>query len=121
MITYAPRLKKDLDLLEAHTLWAINNEAALTLTYKECAKDPVTGKRVVARIPEHQEYDVIIRTVEPYDIECNANGDLYMRVLDRTQRAPRSYRLDRVLMYTVHGANSRVLDHSEKVEVSAHA
>jgi hypothetical protein len=117
MITYAPRLKRDLEALEARVLWAIDNEAALTLTYKELAKDPLTGKRVVARIPEHQEYEMIVRTVEPYDIEVNATGDLYMRVLDRTKRQPRSYRLDRVLMYSVHTANSRVLDH-EKVETS---
>ena len=56
MPTYAPRLKKDLDVLERHVLWSIDNEAALTITYREFAKDPVTGKRIVARIPEHQEY-----------------------------------------------------------------
>lgn len=118
MLHFYPRVKKDLDVLEQHVLWAIDNEAALTLTYKELAKDPVTGKRVVARIPEHQEYDLIVRTVEPYDIEVNSKGDLFMRVLDRTHRAPRSFRLDRVLMYSVHSANSRMLDHSTKVEVS---
>lgn len=119
MPTYAPRLKKDLDLLERHVLWMIENNAAVTITYREFAKDPVTGKRIVERIPEHQEYDTVVRTVEPYDIEVNANGDLYMRTLDRTKRAPRSYRLDRVLMYTTHPADSRVLQHdvSESVGV----
>lgn len=112
MPTYAPRLKKDLDLLERHVLWMIENESVVTLTYREFAKDPVTGKRMVARIPEHQEYEVVVRTVEPYDIEVNATGDLYMRTLDRTKRAPRSYRLDRVLMYTTHPAHSRVLEHN---------
>lgn len=121
MPTYAPRLKKDLDLLERHVVWSIDNEAALTITYKEIAKDPVTGKRVVARIPEHQEYDTIVRTVEPYDIEVNATGDLYMRTLDRTKRAPRSYRLDRVLMYTTHPTNSRVLDHQVQEAVATNA
>lgn len=114
MLHYAPRLKKDLELLERHAVWAIDNEAALTITYKELAKDPVTGKRVVARIPEHQEYDIVVRTVEPYDMEVNATGDLYMRTLDRTRRKPRSYRLDRVLLYTIHPANSRVLAHQEE-------
>lgn len=114
MPTYAPRLKKDLDLLERHVLWMIENEAAVTITYKELAKDPVTGKRIVARIPEHQEYDVIVRTVEPYDLDVSAEGNLYMRTLDRTRRKPRSYRLDRVLMYTTHPANSRVLNHQEE-------
>ena len=121
MPTYAPRLKKDLDVLERHVVWSIDNEAALTITYREFAKDPVTGKRVVARIPEHQEYDTIIRTVEPYDIEVNATGDLYMRTLDRVKRAPRSYRLDRVLMYTTHPANSRVLDHQVQEAVATNA
>lgn len=121
MPTYSPRLKKDLDLLERHAVWSIDNEAALTITYKEIAKDPVTGKRVVARIPEHQEYDIVVRTVEPYDIEVNATGDLYMRTLDRTKRAPRSYRLDRVLMYTTHPAHSRVLDHQVQEAVATNA
>lgn len=111
MPTFAPRLKKDLDVLERHVVWSIDNEAPLTITYREFAKDPVSGKRIVARIPEHQEYDVVVRTVEPYDIEVNANGDLYMRTIDRTRRAPRSYRLDRVLMYTTHPANTRVFEH----------
>lgn len=112
------KYKADLELLEQHVLWAIDNRSALTLTYREIAKDPVSGKRMVARIPEHQEYDMIVRTVEPYDIEVSAAGDLYMRTLDRTQRAPRSYRLDRVLLYTTHPANCRVLNH-EEVEVPA--
>ena len=109
MPTFAPRLKKDLDVLEDHVLWSIDNEAPMTITYREFAKDPVSGKRIVARIPEHQEYEVIVRTVEPYDIEVNSTGDLYMRTLDRTRRAPRSYRLDRVLMYTTHPAGTQML------------
>lgn len=116
MPTYAPRLQKDLDLLEGHALWAIDHRSALTLTYREFAKDPVSGKRIVARIPEHQEYDVIVRTVEPYDLDVNEDGDLYMRTLDRTKRAPRSYRLDRVLMYTTHPENTQVLTHTEQTE-----
>lgn len=118
MPTFAPRLKKDLAQLEQHVLWAVDHRAALTLTYKEFAKDPVSGKRIVARIPEHQEYDVIVRTVEPYDIDVNQDGDLYMRTLDRTKRAPRSYRLDRVLMYTTHPENTQVLTHNEETEVA---
>lgn len=105
------KYKADLDQLEQHVLWAIDNHSALTLTYREIKKDPISGKRMVERIPEHQEYDTIVRTVEPYDMEVSAAGDLYMRTLDRTQRAPRSYRLDRVLLYTTHPANCRVLDH----------
>jgi len=121
MPTYSPRLKKDLDLLERHVLWMIENKAAVTITYRELAKDPVTGKRIVARIPEHQEYDVVVRTVEPYDIEVNQTGDLYMRTLDRTRRAPRSYRLDRVLMYTTHPADSQVLNHKVLEEEAVNA
>jgi hypothetical protein len=110
MPRFAPRLKKDLDLLARHVQWLIENNAAVTITYKELAKDPVTDKRVVSRIPEHQEYDVIMRTVEPYELTANAQGDLYMRTMDRTKRAPRSYRLDRVLMYNTHPENSQVLN-----------
>lgn len=108
---FAVRYKKDLNLLEKHVLWAIDNEAAITVTYREVVKDPVTSKRLVARIPEHQEYEIIVRTVEPYDIEVSAKGDLYMRTMDRSKRQPRSYRLDRVLLYTLHTANSRVLNY----------
>lgn len=111
MPTYAMRLKKDLRVLEQHVKWAIDNEAALTLVYRELAKDPVTGKRIVSRIPEHQEYETILRTVEPYDLEISAAGDAYMRTLDRTVRGPRSYRLDRVLLYTTYPSRSRVLEH----------
>lgn len=120
MPTYAPRLKRDLDLLERHVLWMIENKSVVTITYKEFAKDPVTGKRIVARIPEHQEYDIVVRTVEPYDIEVNADGDLYMRTLDRTRRAPRSYRLDRVLMYTTHPINTRMMDHQIQEVLATH-
>lgn len=108
---YAVKYKKDLDLLERHVVWSIDNHAVLTITYREIRKDPVTGKRLVERIPEHQEYDTIIRTVEPYDIEVNADGDLYMRTMDRNKRAPRSYRLDRVLMYSIYPADTQVLTH----------
>lgn len=119
MPTFAPRLKRDLDVLEQHVLWAIENNAALTLAYREFAKDPVTDKRIVARIPGHQEFQTIVRTVEPYDIDVNVTGDLYMRTIDRTKRAPRSYRLDRVLMYTTHSANSQMLRRDEQVETHA--
>lgn len=118
MATYAVRLKKDLLALESKVRWAIDNHAALTLTYREIAKDPVTGKRMVSRIPEHQEYEMILRTVEPYDLEVSAAGDLYMRTLDRSNRAPRSFRLDRVLLYSTHPAYSRVLDHATPVTTS---
>lgn len=112
MPTFAPRLKKDLDLLERHVLWMIQNHASVTLTYRELAKDPVSGKRIVSRIPEHQEYETIVRTVEPYGLGVNKDGDVYMTTLDRTKRAPRSYRLDRVLLYVTHPANTWVLDHT---------
>jgi hypothetical protein len=120
---YAVRYKKDLDTLLRHVHWAIEREASLTLTYRELAKDPVTGKRIVARIPEHQEYEVIVRTVEPYAIETSAKGDLYMRTLDRvggSEPAFRSYRLDRVLLYTRHRANTRVFNHEVKGTVDVY-
>lgn len=112
MAVFHVRYKRDLSALERHVRWAIENRSALTLTYREIAKDPVTERPVISRIPEHQEYDTIVRTVEPYELEESAKGDLYMRTLDRTKRAPRSFRLDRVLLYSTHPANSRVLDHS---------
>lgn len=118
MAVFHVRYKRDLSALERHVNWAIENKAALTLTYREIAKDPVTDKPVISRIPEHQEYDTVIRTVEPYELEVSAAGDLYMRTLDRTKRAPRSYRLDRVLIYSTHPANSRVLEHAEPVSIN---
>jgi hypothetical protein len=111
---YVVRYRRDLRLLRERVERAVARQSALTLTYRELAKDPVTGKRIVSRIPEHQEYDIVVRTVEPYAIDMNKDGDLYMRTLDRISRdepAFRSYRLDRVLLYTVHRPGTFVLDH----------
>lgn len=123
---YAVRYKRDLDLLKKRVETAITRRAAMTLTYRELRKDPKTGKRIVARIPEHQEYDIVTRTVEPYNLEVSKDGHLYMRTLDRISRDPnapafRSYRLDRVLLYTPHRPNTQVLDHNLITEVPANA
>lgn len=119
MALFHVKYKRDLAALEQRVRWAIENESALTLTYREIAKDPVTDKPIISRIPEHQEYDTIVRTVEPYELEVSAAGDLYMRTLDRTKRAPRSYRLDRVLLYSTHAANTRVLEHAVPASIGA--
>jgi predicted DNA-binding transcriptional regulator YafY len=45
---------------------------------------------------------VTARTVEPYGVEISADGAPYVRTMDRRHEAPRSFRLDRIVAFTLH-------------------
>lgn len=50
-----------------------------------------------------------VRTVEPYMISRNKDGDLYIRAMDRQSKEARTFRLDRIDAYTVGAHRSRFL------------
>lgn len=43
-----------------------------------------------------------IRTIETYDIVVSAAGDILLKAMDRETGESRSFRLDRLVSYTVH-------------------
>ncbi|MBA4865926.1 WYL domain-containing protein [Streptomyces sp. PSKA54] len=43
-----------------------------------------------------------IRTIEIYDIVVSAAGDIVIKAMDRDTQESRSFRLDRLVSYTVH-------------------
>jgi predicted DNA-binding transcriptional regulator YafY len=43
-----------------------------------------------------------IRTIEVYDIVISAAGDILLKAMDRETGEARSFRLDRLVSYTVH-------------------
>jgi predicted DNA-binding transcriptional regulator YafY len=43
-----------------------------------------------------------IRTVELYDIVVSAAGDILLKGMDRDSQEARSFRLDRLVSYTIH-------------------
>lgn len=43
-----------------------------------------------------------VRTIEPYALTRNADGDWYVRAMDRTSGESRTWRLDRVSAITEH-------------------
>lgn len=43
-----------------------------------------------------------IRTVETYDIAISAAGDILIKAMDRETGESRSFRIDRIVSYTVH-------------------
>lgn len=49
-----------------------------------------------------------VRTVEPYALTRNADGDWYVRAMDRTSGESRTWRLDRISAVTEHRTAFRV-------------
>lgn len=43
-----------------------------------------------------------IRTIEVYDITVSAAGDIVLKAMDRETGEARSFRLDRLVSYTIH-------------------
>lgn len=43
-----------------------------------------------------------VRTIEVYDIAVSAAGDILLKAMDRETGESRSFRLDRLIAYTVH-------------------
>jgi predicted DNA-binding transcriptional regulator YafY len=60
------------------------------------AKHPVTITYIKADDTE------TIRTIEIYDIVVSAAGDILLKAMDRETGETRSFRLDRLVSYTVH-------------------
>lgn len=60
------------------------------------AKHPVTITYIKADGTE------TIRTIEIYDIVVSAAGDILLKAMDRETSEARSFRLDRLVSYTVH-------------------
>jgi len=60
------------------------------------AKHPVTITYIKA------DDSVTIRTIEIYDIVVSTAGDILLKAMDRETGEARSFRLDRLVSYTVH-------------------
>jgi predicted DNA-binding transcriptional regulator YafY len=45
---------------------------------------------------------ITVRTIEIYDITVSAAGDIIVKAMDRETGEARSFRLDRLVSYTVH-------------------
>jgi hypothetical protein len=43
-----------------------------------------------------------VRTVEPFALDRNKDGEWYVRAMDRQSKEARTWRLDRIVFYTVH-------------------
>lgn len=94
---FAIRTDADFPALERRIERAIRLEQPVTFTYRELKKDPDNPKRRI-----EGEYEITVRTVEPYSIEQSAAGNWFIRSLDRQSGAFRSWRFDRILAYTPH-------------------
>lgn len=60
------------------------------------AKHPVTITYIKA------DGSTTVRTIEIYDITVSAAGDIVLKAMDRETGEARSFRLDRLVSYTVH-------------------
>jgi len=94
---YAVRTDQDFPDLERRIRRAIRLEQPLTFTYRELKKDPDNPKRRLAG-----QYEITVRTVEPYAIDQSAKGNWFIRSLDRKTGEYRSWRFDRIVTYTPH-------------------
>lgn len=95
---YAMRGMQDADDLVRRIYQAIDRRQPVTLTYVK------------------EEGEIVVRTVEPWKIELSMDRNVFMRTYDRGNGEVRSYRLDRILFYTVH--RSRRLVPNEYEEMS---
>lgn len=76
-----------------------NETSTTTLTRLITALDkqqPVTITYVKA------DDTTTVRTIEPYDIVVSSAGDIILKAMDRETGEARSFRLDRLVSYTVH-------------------
>lgn len=94
---YAIRSDADYPAFEARIERAIRLEQPVTFTYRETKKDPDNPSR---RLKD--EFEITVRTIEPYAIDVSAEGNWFIRSLDRQTGKFRSWRFDRVLTYTPH-------------------
>ncbi|WP_433225520.1 WYL domain-containing protein [Actinomadura formosensis] len=79
---------------------AIAAERPVTITYEAASGDRTT------------------RTIEPYEIAVSARGDLFCRAMDRRSGAPRSFRLDRIVLLSVRDGEFTLDRHAPHVGVA---
>lgn len=77
------------DRLHSHMIKAMRLRRAVTISYTR------------------ENGSTTVRTIEPYMITRNKDGNPYVRVMDRESGEARTFRLDRIGAYTVHGNKSR--------------
>lgn len=94
---YAVKTELDFAWLEYRMRRAIRLEQPITVTYSEERKDPDNPKRRLKG-----EFEVVWRTFEPLEIKESSEGNLYVVSLDRQSQNWRSWRLDRILLYSPH-------------------
>lgn len=86
---------QDAEAFVRRILHAIDHKEPMTITYRK-----IDGG------------EIVVRTVEPYAIDSE-KGRPYMMAYDRDFKdaVPKRWRLERVLMYTLHKRGTRVLEH----------
>lgn len=78
------------------TAFVVEDDTAARLHTAVRRQRPVTITYVNA------EGDELVRTIEPHSLRTTKAGDVIVKALDRKSAEHRSFRLDRVLAYTVH-------------------
>src|SRR5690606_13891162 len=73
---------------------SLDNQHPVTITYLKEDKDD-TGRKTGHLVET-------VRTVEIYDLVVTNAGDILIKAMDRTTGEARSFRLDRLVSYTVH-------------------
>lgn len=90
---YAVKTEEDFMWLRYRLERAIRLEQPVTVTYLKQKKDakgnPIKGK-----------FEITVRTFEPFDLLVSKDGHEYVRSIDRTVEYFRSWRLDRILLYS---------------------
>ncbi|NED75266.1 WYL domain-containing protein [Streptomyces sp. SID9944] len=73
---------------------ALDHQHPVTITYLKEEKDD--ADRRTGRLVE------TVRTVEIFDIVVSAAGDILLKAMDRETGEARTFRLDRLVAYTIH-------------------
>jgi predicted DNA-binding transcriptional regulator YafY len=94
---YAVRTTEDYALLYVRLLNAIRQNQSVAVTYWETRKDPDNPKR---RLKD--QFELTIRIFSPYEMMRSAQGHFYVRSVDWLTGGYRSWRLDRIVFYTIH-------------------
>jgi hypothetical protein len=76
-------------------LRAMDRKNAVTITALKEEKDEVTGRKT-GRLVE------TVRTIEIFDAAVSEVGDIRVIAMDRETGEQRSFRIDRILFYTIH-------------------
>jgi predicted DNA-binding transcriptional regulator YafY len=73
---------------------ALDKAQPVTITYLKEEKDDA-GKKTGQLVET-------VRTIEVYDVVVSAAGDILLKAMDRETGEARSFRVDRLVSYTVH-------------------